>query len=255
MTEPSVARPTVLVTGASRRVGIASAIARALADDGWDVATTFWRPYDGRMPWGDRHDDADALVAALRRRGAASVGIEADLSRPDTPARVVAEAREALGPVRALVIGHTEDVVAGLFDTTVGDFDRAMAVNARAAWLLIRAFAEQFEDPNGTGRIVALTSDHTAGNLAYGASKGALDRIVIAAATELADRGITANVVDPGPTDTGWIDPPLAERIAADTLLGRAGRPEDCAHLVRFLCSPDGGWVNGQLLHSDGGRR
>lgn len=245
----------MLVTGASRRIGIGSAVARSLADDGWNVATTFWRPYDRRMPWGDHHDEAGALTADLRRRGAQSVGIEADLSHPDTPARVVAEAREALGPVRALVIGHTEDIVAGLFDTTVEDFDRAMAVNARAAWLLIRAFAEQFEAPRDTGRIVALTSDHTAGNLAYGSSKGALDRIVLAAATELADRGITANVVNPGATDTGWIDPPLAERIAADTLLGRPGRPEDCARLVRFLCSPDGGWVNGQLLHSDGGRR
>ena len=100
---------------------------------------------------------------------------------------------------------------------------------------------------------MALTSDHTAGNLPYGASKGALDRVVVAAARELADLGITANVINPGPTDTGWMDEEMLRTIADATPLGRVGRPADAAHLVTFLCSPEGGWINGQLIHSDGG--
>jgi 3-oxoacyl-[acyl-carrier protein] reductase len=126
-------------------------------------------------------------------------------------------------------------------------------VNARATWLLIREFGLRFQSTSGYGRIIALTSDHTVGNLPYGASKGALDRITLAAAQEFAGLGITANVINPGPTDTGWMTPELKSRITRETPLGRLGIPKDVANLVSFLCSFDGGWINGQLLASDGG--
>ena len=119
----------------------------------------------------------------------------------------------------------------------------------------MRELGRRFRGEHGTGRIVALTSDHVAGNLPYGASKGALDRIVLAAASEFRDLGITANVVDPGPTDTGWMTADQMATFSRHTPGGRVGRPEDCANLVRFLCSGAGGWVNGQLLRSDGGFR
>jgi 3-oxoacyl-[acyl-carrier protein] reductase len=157
--------------------------------------------------------------------------------------------------VRALVLCHCDDPDGGLLEASLDDFDRSMAVNARASWLLVRGFAREFTGPHGTGRIVALTSGQTVGSLAYGAGKGALERIVLAAADELADLGITANVVDPGPTDTGWMDDELRDRLAAANPLGRVGRPEDAANLVSFLCGEAGGWINGQLLASDGGRR
>ncbi|MGC5411029.1 SDR family oxidoreductase, partial [Streptomyces sp. DT225] len=143
--------------------------------------------------------------------------------------------------------------LAGLLDTTLASFDRHFAVNARATWLLIREYALRFRAPAGTGRIIALTSDHTVGNLPYGASKGALDRITLAAARELAHLGVTANVINPGPVDTGWMNEELADLIRRDTPLGRLGTPQDTAHLVDFLCSPQGQWVNGQLLKSNGG--
>jgi 3-oxoacyl-[acyl-carrier protein] reductase len=160
---------------------------------------------------------------------------------------------DGLGPVRALIMAHCESVDSGLLDTSVESFDRHFAVNARATWLLIRAFANHYRDPFGTGRIIALTSDHTVGNLPYGASKGALDRITIAAARELRHLGVSANVVNPGPVDTGWMSEELVERFSRETPLGRLGQPTDCANLVAFLCSPQGGWVNGQLLYSNGG--
>jgi 3-oxoacyl-[acyl-carrier protein] reductase len=255
VTTEQVTRPVVIVTGASRRIGIGAAVARALAADGWDVAVTYWRPYDGRMPWGSADDEIGVLHEELAALGAQSVGIEADLAQPDAPAALLARAGRELGPVRALVLSHCESVDSGILDTTVESFDQHMAVNARATWLLVRAFAEQYTSPFGAGRIVALTSDHTAGNLPYGASKGALDRIVLAAAVELAHLGITANVVNPGATDTGWMDDDIMSAVARSTLLGRAGRPDDAANLVGFLCSSRGGWINGQLIHSDGGRR
>jgi 3-oxoacyl-[acyl-carrier protein] reductase len=150
-------------------------------------------------------------------------------------------------------MAHCESVDSDLMSTTVDSFDRHFAVNARASWLLIREFAGRFSGQPGAGRIVALTSDATVGNLPYGASKGALDRIVIAAARELAELRISSNVVNPGPVDTGWMSEELRAQILAANPLGRLGLAADTASLVSFLLSSEGGWINGQLLQSDGG--
>ena len=245
-------RPIALVTGVGRRVGIGAAIVERLASSGWDVGFTYWHGYDARMPWGS-DDGAPALIEQrLRELGARGLAVEANLEDSTSPATIF-DRVTALGPVQALVLSHGESVDSGLLDTSVESFDRHFAVNARASWLLVREFALRYQSPHGDGRIVALTSDHTAGNVPYGASKGALDRIVLAAATELGNLGVTANVINPGPTDTGWINADLAAGIVGATPLGRLGQPVDCANLVAFLCSAEGGWINGQLIHSNGG--
>jgi 3-oxoacyl-[acyl-carrier protein] reductase len=234
--------PIALITGVGRKAGIAATIARGLSDDGWTVATAGWRPYDERMAWGA--DD--------RRLSQ----YETDLESPDGPEALIAEVVREEGPITALVMCHCESVDSGISTTTVESFDRHMAVNARSTWLLIRHFAEHFPaDAAGGGRIVALTSDGTVGNLAYGASKAAMDRIVIAAATELAELNVTANVINPGATETGWMSPETQSAVLAANLQPRLGRPEDCTNLVRWLCSPQGQWINGQVLHSNGGTR
>jgi 3-oxoacyl-[acyl-carrier protein] reductase len=224
-----------------------------LARDGWDVAITYWRGYDQRMPWGSDAEDLGNLEAQLRGAGAATAAVEADLADPAAPAHLFAAVEAKLGKVTALVLAHCESVASGILDTSLESFDRHFAVNARATWLLIREFAQRLEAEHGRGRIIGLTSDHVAGNLPYGASKGALDRIVLAAARELAHLGITANVVNPGATDTGWMTEAQMQEFAKRVPLGRVSTPRDCANLVSFLCSPDGGWINGQLLHSNGG--
>ena len=247
-------RPVVLVTGVGRTVGIGAAIALRLAEDGWDVATTHWAPYDDRMPWGRQEEDPAAVAAGLAERGARTVAVPADLTDVRSAAAVFDSVTAALGPVTALVLSHAESVDSGLLDTSVESFDRHYQVNVRASWLLVKEYAERFPASRiGTGRIVALTSDHVVHNLPYGSSKGALDRLVVAAARELAHLRLTANVVNPGPVDTGWMSDELRAQVTAATPLGRGGTPRDTAALVSFLCSPDGGWVNGQVLHSDGG--
>jgi 3-oxoacyl-[acyl-carrier protein] reductase len=247
------ARPVALVTGVGRTVGIGAGIAAQLAASGWDIAFTYWTAYDERMPWDAPADASAGIGQELAGRGAATAAINADLTGPAAPEQIFSRAEERLGPVTALVMCHCESVDSGLLDTTVDSFDRHFAVNTRATWLLIREFGRRFRGTPGAGRIIFLTSDHTVGNLPYGASKGAADRITLAAARELAGLGITANVINPGPVDTGWMSAEVRDSATRQTPLGRLGTPADVARLVDFLCSPQGQWINGQLLYSNGG--
>ena len=212
-----------LITGTKRANSIAAGIVPRLEADGWQVCTS-------DVDSGDYPCDlADASAAR------------------DLISRVHADH----GTVTGLVLSHAHDVESGVLDTTAESFDRHMAVNARASLLLIAAFAAQLG--NARGALIALTSDHTTGNLPYGASKGALDRIVISAARELGPHGVSANVVNPGPIDTGWMDDDTRAALPEHHPLGRLGTPEDIAAVVSFLLSDDGRWMTGQLLHADGG--
>lgn len=247
-------RPAALVTGATRRSGIAAAVARALAEDGWNVATTGWRPYDATEPWGSAETDADAIVEDLRALGVAASMQEDDLEDPGAVNRIFDFAEAAVGPLVALVNVHAHSREGGLLETSVEEFDRHMAVNARGTFLLCAEFGRRFRDERGRGRIVNFTSAlPLAGEVAYAASKGAIEWLTVSAAAELAPLGITVNAVDPGPTDTGWMAADLRARIRAESPLGRLGRPEDAAGLVAFLCSSRGDWITGQIIHCDGG--
>jgi len=256
MTRDGTRRGVALVTGVGRRRSIGTAVARGLAEDGWDLALGYWTPYDDRVGLERDAGDPEAIARECRDLGATVALLPADLADPAVPERMMTRAAE-IGPVTALVMSHAESVDSSILTTSVEAWDRHFAVNARASWLLIRAFAARLPEhaPPGeiAGRIVALTSDHTVHNLPYGASKGALDRLVIAASVELADRGVRANVVNPGPVDTGWMDDRVRAAALADTPAGRPGTAEDTADLVRFLLSDRGEWIDGQLLYSNGG--
>jgi len=214
--------PLALVTGAARANSIAAGIVPRLRADGWSVVTS-------DLASGDH---------------------PCDLSSPTEPTRLVERVSREHGPIGALILSHAHDDLSGILDTSAESFDRHIAVNARATLLLIAAFARQAP---GGGAVIALTSDHTTGNLPYSASKGALDRIVISAARELGPLGISANVLNPGPIDTGWMDDETRESLTPRQPLGRLGTPADIAGLVSFLVSDEGRWVSGQLLHADGG--
>lgn len=215
--------PLALVTGAARADSIAAGIVPRLEADGWEVVTS-------DLTTGD---------------------YPCDLSDAAAPGALIERISRERGTISALVLSHAHDVESGILDTTAESFDQHVAVNARATLLLIAAFARQVDSSGGV--IVAFTSDHTTGNLPYGASKAALDRIVISAARELGPRGISANVVNPGPIDTGWMDDDTRATLTSHHPLGRTGTPKDIAGITSFLLSEEGRWISGQLLHTDGG--
>ncbi|WP_217183156.1 SDR family oxidoreductase [Streptomyces sp. AC495_CC817] len=222
--------PLALLTGAARADSIAAGVVPRLRAAGWTVVTS----------------DLDGASADVP----ADDHVPADLSTHDGPDALIGEVTRRHGPLSALVLSHAHDVESGILDTTAESFDLHVAVNARASLLLIAAFARQVGEDGGA--IVALTSDHVTGNLPYGASKGALDRLVISAARELGPRGISANVLNPGPIDTGWMDDETREALGGMTPLGRLGRPSDVAATIEFLLSDEGRWISGQLLKTDG---
>ena len=128
-----------------------------------------------------------------------------------------------------------------------------------ASLLLVQAFAARHDDARPGGHVVLFTSGQhlapMADELPYAVSKGAIHQMTRSLADALADRRITVNCVNPGPTDTGWAGPELHETVARVMPFGRWGAPDDVANLVAFLVSDEGGWITGQVVDSEGGFR
>lgn len=253
--DPGVHR-IALVTGASRRQGIGAAICRALAADGVDIAFTHWQPYDRAMPWGADPEGPAALLAELHAAGVRAVAIEADLSRPEVPASLMDEVTDRLGPPAILVNNAAYSTLDGFARLDAATLDAHYAVNLRAVALLSVEFARRWPGGPG-GRIINLTSGQSLGpmpdELAYAATKGAVEAFTRSLAAGVAPLGITVNAVNPGPTDTGWMSEELITALLPRFPFGRIGQPEDVARLVAFLASEAAGWITGQVIHSEGG--
>jgi 3-oxoacyl-[acyl-carrier protein] reductase len=244
-----------LITGASRRIGIGAATCRALAAQGIPVAFTHWSPYDATMPWGKDTDGPAALLAELRAFGVEAAAIEADLSQPGSAAAILDAAEAGLGPVSILVNNATHSVNGDYTQLDAAMLDAHYAVNMRGAFLLSVEFARRFSGTHG--RIINLTSGQSLGpmsaELAYAATKGAVEAFSVSLAADVAAKGITVNAVDPGPTDTGWMDADLQAVLLPRFPQGRIGQPDDVARLIAFLASEAAGWITGQVIHSNGG--
>ena len=271
MTAPDPSRPAAgrplagrvaLVTGVSRRVGIGLAVARRLAALGAGLFVTSWTAHDREQPWGADPGGLDAVLAELGGGDAPGVGrvehLEADFQDPEAPDRVMAAAVEAFGHVDILVCNHARSSAGALGELTAVELDATLAVNTRAVLLLVQVFAARHDGRPG-GRVVLFSSGQhlgpMPGELAYAASKGALVEVTASLADALADRGITVNTINPGPTDTDYVDQATRERVARRFPAGRWGAPDDAARLVAWLCTDDAAWVTGQVINSEGGFR
>lgn len=249
-------RKVALVTGAGRRRGIGAAICAVLAESGFDVGFTYWHGYDRQMPWGEDTGIPGDLVAEIEGHGVRALAIEADLARPERPREVMDETVETLGPVRVLVNNAAHSTQGGIDELTAVMLDEHYAVNVRGMALLTQAFVRQWRGGDG-GRVINLTSGQSQGpmpeELAYAASKGAVEALTTSLSPALMARGITINAVNPGPTDTGWMDEDLKRELTPKFPGGRIGQAIDAARLVGFLASAEAGWITGQVIHSEGG--
>jgi 3-oxoacyl-[acyl-carrier protein] reductase len=258
-----------LVTGGNH--GIGAATARVLAECGAAVLISYLRIPDAGDPTvpalyrENRASDAAPVMAAIESRGGRVRAIEADLTDVHAAARLFDAAERAFGPVDIL-INNASGWVADTFSTQPGDrfghrqtrvsadtVDRQFAVDSRGAALLIAEFAGRHAARGGTwGRIISLTSGGPGGfpnEVSYGAAKAALENFTMSAAWELAPLGITANVVQPPVTDTGWVTDEVRQHVATRPDLIHIASPEEVARVIAFLVSDDARLVTGNRIH------
>jgi 3-oxoacyl-[acyl-carrier protein] reductase len=225
-----------LVTGAGNPRGIGAACVRALAERGATVAFTVLvdEPVPADLP---------------------GTPFTTDLSEAIAPGLLFDAVTERIGHPTVLVNNAAHSTRDGFEALDAATIDLHHAVNVRAPMLLSVALARA----GRPGRIVNLISGQflgaMVGELAYTASKGALEAFTVQLAAEVAHLGITVNAVGPGPNDTGWIDDDLRAELLPRFPMGRLGRPEDAAAVVAWLCSDEAGWVTGQVIHAEGGFR
>lgn len=255
----TLAGRTVLVTGVSRRAGIAFTVVRRLAAEGARVLATGWTPHDEEQPWGRDELDCDGLAEALRAGlppGSGRIDYrQDDLADATVPAALVDAAVRTLAGLDALIAVHARSSDFSLERSTAAELDLCWAVNVRATLLLVQRFA-QVRGQRRDGRVVLFTSGQhrgaMPGELPYVVTKGALQQVTATLANELAP-WITVNCLDPGPVDTGYADETSRELVRQRMPMGRWGCPDDTAELIAWLVSDAGGWINGQTLASDGG--
>jgi 3-oxoacyl-[acyl-carrier protein] reductase len=256
-----------LITGANH--GIGAATARALAGCGAAVLLSYLRtadPEDFPEPYrSNRAKGPDDVLAAIRARGGRAVALEADLSDDASPGRLFDFAEAELGPVDILVnnaTGWTADTfatperhVAGVRTLRVDadSHDQVFSVDARGGALMIAEFARRhIEREAAWGRIVGLTSGGPLGfpgEVSYGAAKAALENYTMSAAFELAAFGVTANIVYPPVTDTGWVNDAVREYVARTPDLLHIVGPDDVAEVVAFLCSDHARLITANVVH------
>ncbi|NGQ94798.1 SDR family oxidoreductase [Brevibacillus sp. SYP-B805] len=244
-----------VVTGATRQIGIGAAICRALAEAGADIFFTYWTAYD-RRTHGEIDDEPLRLQEEIAQMGVRCAAWEGDLSAPGAAAQLLAEVNRSLGQPAILVNNAAYSTITTRDSLTEEELDAHYFINVRACMMLSVLFAREYRGQRG-GRIINITSGQNLGpmpgELAYVATKGAIAALTPTLAAEVADKGITVNCINPGPTDTGWMTAELKERLLPKFPFGRIGLPTDAARLVRFLASDEAEWITGQVIHSEGG--
>ena len=247
-------KPLTLITGVSRNQGIGAAIARKLAHEGHDLYLTHWSPFDATEGVGEERGFIDRFVQELTEQGARVEHEAYDLASGDEVA-LLDRIEAKLGIPSRLIHNATYERHVSAENFTTDVLRQHYMVNNEGALGLTFAFVERYQQAGyQDGRILFLVSGGAdANNLAYIATKGALIAITPALANGVGKYGISVNALDPGPTDTGWIDDELRQHLLPLFPYNRVGTPEDTARFVAFLMGRDGAWVNGQHLHVDGG--
>ncbi len=264
----SAGKHTAIVTGANHGIGAATAV--ALAARGCAVLCTFLRVDDPESPglppaYRDNRARGGAGVAdRIRAGGGRAAAIEANLADPATAAALFDAAEERFGPVDILV-NNASGWVADTFQPAHADgFGRPVqrvspgtwlqqfSVDAMAAGLLIAEFAQRHIARGGTwGRIIGLTSGGDVGfpeEVTYGAAKAAQTSYTMSAAIELADYGVTANMVHPPVTDTGWVTDAVRKLVADTPTMMHVAEPAEVAEVIAYLASDAAALITANVI-------
>lgn len=257
-----------IVTGGNH--GIGASTAKALAACGTSVLVSYFRLNDLPDPGTpdihrvNRAKGADDVVESIRASGGTAMAYEADLSDPSVPTQIFDVAEAQLGSVDILInnasswladtfTGNDHDRLGrNITRVSASSFDQQFSVDARATALLISEFVLRHQKRNANwGRIIGLTSggpDGFPGEVSYGAAKAALENYTMSAAFELADLGITANILYPPVTDTGWVTDEVRRHVKADPNLFHIAEPDEVAKVIAYLVSDEARLISGNVI-------
>ncbi|HEX6717592.1 MAG TPA: 3-oxoacyl-ACP reductase family protein [Pyrinomonadaceae bacterium] len=234
-----------LVTGGSR--GIGAAIAKRLAADGAAIAITY----------SSAKEKADEVVRSIGAAGGRALAIQADNNDPDAVKNAVNQTVKAFDRLDVLVNNAGIAIFKPLDEFSLEEFDRTVAVNVRAVFV---AAQEASRHMNDGGRIITIGSINAdrmpiAGGSVYGMSKAAVAGLTRGLARDLGPRGITVNVVQPGPIDTDMnpANGDFAQLLTGYLAIKRYGEGDEVAAMVSYLASAEGAYVTGACLTIDGG--
>jgi 3-oxoacyl-[acyl-carrier protein] reductase len=249
-------KKTALVTGASR--GIGRAIALALAETGAHILAHYGRSAQ----------EAESLVSGIEAKGGRANAIVADLGTPEGATLLSKEARSIVGDhLDVLVLNAGISTAARIADYTVADFDKLFAMNVRSPFFLVQQLLPILGEGSNIVVISSLGAHAVVGNpgaenpslLAYSSTKGALETLVKNWAAVLGPQGIRVNAVAPGVIDTDMSNFAKTEAGRETALamqaLKRIGKPEDVADVVAFLASDKARWITGASIPVDGGSK
>jgi 3-oxoacyl-[acyl-carrier protein] reductase len=240
---------TALVTGASRGIGRASAL--ALARAGAQVL----------VHYGRGAKEAEAVVAEIRKAGGRAVAVAADLAARDGPHKLAKQVRAIVGDrLDVLVANAGISKSAEIEDYTVEDFDALFAVNIRAPFFLVQQLLPILHEGSSIVLLSSLAAHAVVGTLSvYAATKGAVDTLVKHFAFVLGARGIRVNAVAPGVVETdmsGFIKTDAGRDYTLGMqALKRLAQPDDIGGVIAFLASDQARWVTGDTIHVDGGSK
>ena len=240
---------TALVTGASRGIGRASAL--ALAKAGAQVL----------VHYGSGAKEAEAVVAEISKAGGRADAVAADLSAPDGAHKLARQARAVFGERLDILVANAGiSKAATIEEMTAEDFDKLFAVNVRAPFFLVQQLLPILGSGSSVVLLSSLAAHAVVGTLsAYAATKGAIDALVKHFASVLGERGIRVNAVAPGVVATDMSSFTKTDAGRNFTLsmqaLKRLAQPDDIGGVVAFLASDDARWITGDTIRVDGGSK
>jgi 3-oxoacyl-[acyl-carrier protein] reductase len=249
MIMPTLTGKTALVTGASRGMGRASALALAAA--GAQVL----------VHYGRGAKEAEGVVAEIRKAGGRADAIAADLATADGPHKLAKQARSIIGDRLDILVANAGiSKAAAIEETTVEDFDKLFAVNVRAPFFLVQKLLPIMSKGSIIVFLSSLAARAVVGTApAYAATKGAVDTLVKHFASLLGARGIRVNAVAPGVVETDMSNFTKTEAgrefVLGMQALKRIAQPDDIGGVVAFLASEDARWITGDTVHVDGGSK